>query len=1303
MYTEKEIKFLKTLKSQWVSQEDAFSRLSAVKWTDNQTLEDTSRTSTFQDNAPDQYQAIQDYKTTPIGQMGQGIQSWLKGLYGDIKSNLTGEQQAPWTEGILNRTVNRFGQAWQDIGEALKGANPQEFAQQMVPWQQFTPNETEKKLATAISKPFTGTAGDIITSGAKTLMTDERQQEVKDLLQSEPVRNTLDKAKQYFEKAVPNPTDRAFLMEAINYVPVPVLDDMLAWASKGLEFEAGQSLKEWLKTGAGNVVGAIKTPEVVKQGASNLSDRILTNANRMTKGDINKFQNMTGETPWEFLNNRGITQTGEDLFDTLRANAQKSVQNADEAVSLVEGNYKMPETMTSKWPVDYVETMLKDNLEKAEKTWDASGSLRNAELLRKYQEGGLTLKDITEGQRYMQKNNQFTYVDKWSDRAQLVTNIDSQVRKWKFDVAEENGFTNWKAVNKETQAYNNLLEKMTGWAKGVEGNNPISLTDWLAFSADPKVYLAKQLMDSAWFKEMMVRGLNKVAQREWKLPLAELDKEAIIREQVKKRYGLDNSGRTPTVEGASRAEVKALPSGEWKTSSANVVDVKPIEVWPRWSNPPDITNRSIIRDPRVIIEGLTPPSQIAKIKLERALMNINSVPDGVEKAIAEIAWMVADGKLTPDDILSIEETLRKAGLYLDENGNVLPITENTAPTPKEEAKIESKKKLKPKTEKKVKAKTTETTEVLSTPETVKDLPEVTQTQQADRKTGSELFKKNTDIDVNDSIKLVYKWTTDRTLGKMNDYTIYKDGNNVGTTDIVDRWDHYTIGNIELKDYAQRKGIWSDIHKFVIEKFDKPFRTDPSLSEKMVWMLDKLKNEGYLTVKEMPRKNWKGTFTVYESNSKQKSSLPLSSKSEVKGIQFSDSAPDVKLNKENATFSLWKDVEVETKITPKISPETPKTPQVEGKTAIGKYKSSEILPTDNPEFSQRFIPESKIDEKTTKMATIQILDKNGKVVEDFAFSRRPYSEKEIQDMADTLIRERVLGKAFNSKEFDTKLKGLKNIDVNKPKPPLPLSQKTDVIYSKPDNLIQEARKYNSAEEFVKAQETLYHWTQAVKAKDYTAIESKMKEIYKKLWHEYKESDSVKIVGNAEELVAKRSNEKLSKVQSEIDDLQELLSRKISKPSSKFAGSSNKDVRDNLLGSFLTPDRDFAGRFTYDISYDLAGRKTIQQKNWYLVENYFKWNTLDLSKASDYDLDFLAKTLNMPKKDIVAELKTKGGTKEIQKKLAPKKDIISKEYDAVSNYAYDSEAKKWKKEIAVMNDESLYTKQQLIDIYNKANKK
>lgn len=62
----------------------------------------------------------------------------------------------------------------------------------------------------------------------------------------------------------------------------------------------------------------------------------------------------------------------------------------------------------------------------------------------------------------------------------------------------------------------------------------------------------------------------------------------------------------------------------------------------------------------------------------------------------------------------------------------------------------------------------------------------------------------------------------------------------------------------------------------------------------------------------------------------------------------------------------------------------------------------------------------------------------------------------------------------------KLKGLKNLPANQPptkKPSLPLSQKSEVKYSKPDTLVQEARKYKSAEEFVRAQgdKTYYHVT------------------------------------------------------------------------------------------------------------------------------------------------------------------------------------------------------------------------------------
>jgi hypothetical protein len=67
-----------------------------------------------------------------------------------------------------------------------------------------------------------------------------------------------------------------------------------------------------------------------------------------------------------------------------------------------------------------------------------------------------------------------------------------------------------------------------------------------------------------------------------------------------------------------------------------------------------------------------------------------------------------------------------------------------------------------------------------------------------------------------------------------------------------------------------------------------------------------------------------------------------------------------------------------------------------------------------------------------MATIEILDKNGKVIDKFSFSRNPSSEKQIQDMADALIREKVLGKYFNSKEFDNIYQSIqsKNAPISK---------------------------------------------------------------------------------------------------------------------------------------------------------------------------------------------------------------------------------------------------------------------------------
>lgn len=213
-YTEKEIKFLKALKSQWVSQEEAFRRLNAVKSSQEATTPTVS----------------------PIWQAFWELKSGIKWLWTDIVSILQWQKQTPEEQWILSRTINRLSTAKKDIWEAVKWASVEEFAQHLIPWKQFTPTGTEKKLFTAVSKPITWTAGDIIISGAKTLMTNEREQEISDFVKSKPVEEKIKLAEDYFSKVVPNPTDRAFIMEALNYVPVPVLDDMLSGAVRGAKF-----------------------------------------------------------------------------------------------------------------------------------------------------------------------------------------------------------------------------------------------------------------------------------------------------------------------------------------------------------------------------------------------------------------------------------------------------------------------------------------------------------------------------------------------------------------------------------------------------------------------------------------------------------------------------------------------------------------------------------------------------------------------------------------------------------------------------------------------------------------------------------------------------------------------------------------------------------------------------------------------------------------------------------------------------------------------------------------------------------
>jgi len=91
------------------------------------------------------------------------------------------------------------------------------------------------------------------------------------------------------------------------------------------------------------------------------------------------------------------------------------------------------------------------------------------------------MKEINEVKRYFERNNKFTYGRDITaaQKTQRATNVDSAVRERQMKLAEENGFTNLKEMNKETQASKFIMDKLAKNEAGRLGNNAVTITDWI--------------------------------------------------------------------------------------------------------------------------------------------------------------------------------------------------------------------------------------------------------------------------------------------------------------------------------------------------------------------------------------------------------------------------------------------------------------------------------------------------------------------------------------------------------------------------------------------------------------------------------------------------------------------------------------------------------------------------------------------------------------------------------------------------------------------------------------------------------
>lgn len=107
------------------------------------------------------------------------------------------------------------------------------------------------------------------------------------------------------------------------------------------------------------------------------------------------------------------------------------------------------------------------------------------------------MSEINQSKRRMAENNPVNWLtDSASNRVQTIKKISDEVRNWQFDQAEKAGFTNLKEINKQTQALYRLHEGISKWNEKMDANNKISLTDYLAFDADPSVFVAKKVLSN---------------------------------------------------------------------------------------------------------------------------------------------------------------------------------------------------------------------------------------------------------------------------------------------------------------------------------------------------------------------------------------------------------------------------------------------------------------------------------------------------------------------------------------------------------------------------------------------------------------------------------------------------------------------------------------------------------------------------------------------------------------------------------------------------------------------------------------
>lgn len=355
--------------------------------------------------------------------------------------------------------------------------------------------------------------------------------------------------------------------------------------------------------GATKSVDALnKLSQKIGAGFDETPSNIMNRVARLNPSDAQKFEKLSGgKTHGEYLAETGNFGTPDEIITKEAQKFSRSISSVDAEIDKLPGLYK----------TGSIEDALSGLVKRAEETSSSNTKapylIRVNELVNKYNKDGLTMKEINEVKRLFEREAKLGYNKlTQSDSVAKATNIDNALREWQFAKADELGFKNLENLNKQTQLSKLIVDSLGDKIVGQTGLNGISLTDWIILgSGNPNSvaqFLTKKFFSSKKVQAKIAEMLYKGEKKSIITPETIMTPENIKR-QVSP-LGLEalpegTPGTAPTVNvpirvgGKSTIEAPAksirtqyygkpqlltLPSGENIINSADVVNVKPINL-----------------------------------------------------------------------------------------------------------------------------------------------------------------------------------------------------------------------------------------------------------------------------------------------------------------------------------------------------------------------------------------------------------------------------------------------------------------------------------------------------------------------------------------------------------------------------------------------------------------------------------------------------------------------------------------------------------------------------------------------------